>query len=325
MSGSSRNWVFTMYEAPGVHWPIQGEDPVKLYIPEKMKHIQYQMERCPETGRLHMQGFVQLKAKVRMPSAKSMLKNNPHMEIMKGGTKDNEVYCQKGYTRVNGPWKYGQLIEVQGQRTDLQATAEMVVAKKSVKEIAQAHPVTFMKYHRGIQALMSALEEEPKRRDVSVHYYWGPTRCGKTWCIWEKYNWDTNLLYKVQKDGRWWQKYKGQKAILFDDFIGQVDIQQMLGWLEGYPDQVEIKGDSAWARWTDIWMTSNIPIQDLWKKKHTAIPGSACVDWYEDTIDPKLREAFMARVTEVKEFTKRWDSEDTEEDEELIGMIDKDT
>lgn len=325
--GSSRNWIFTAYQPEGVTWPLEGEeDPAKFFIEAKMKYIEYQMERCPLTGTIHMQGFMQLKPKVRYKSAKALIPHNPHVEIMVAGTDHNTIYCTKGYSKVRGPWKYGIMVACQGFRSDLAAAAAAVVEGKPFKQIATEYPTTFIKYHRGMQAMRNVLSEpEAQPRNVHVHYYWGETRTGKSWSVWSKYNHDYRQLYSVMGDGKWWQNYTGQKAILFDDFTGQVPFGTMLRWLDKFPLQVEVKGDTVWAHWTEVYFTSNLSIDLLWKKKHVMPPGAACQDWYEDTIEPASRAAFMARVTEIKHFEKRWDDEDTEPDEDLIAMGNDDT
>lgn len=316
--GSARNWVFTAYAPEGVVWPTEGEeDPAKFFIEAKMKYIEYQLERAPSTGRLHMQGFMQLKAKVRYTRAKELIPNNPHVEIMRAGTKENTIYCRKEYTKVRGPWKYGIMVECKGFRSDLAEAAAEIKKGTSKREMAEKYPTTVIKYARGLQDFRHTIDACPKWRQMEVEYVWGETGTGKS-----RYAWDSVAevtdLYKVENDGQWWDGYDGQKAILFDDFNSQVPIYKFLTWLDGHPLQVPVKGAFVYAKWTRVIITSNIDPEKLYMKKHVSPPGAATQDWWEDTLEEAHRRALRRRITKVIHMQR--DDDDTEPDEALIAM-----
>ena len=67
----------------------------------------------------------------------------------------------------------------QGKRTDL-AEAIEVGRTEGYREMAIAHPETFVKYHRGLKELLFTIEEPKEWYDTKVYIFWGPTGSGKS-------------------------------------------------------------------------------------------------------------------------------------------------
>jgi hypothetical protein len=82
----------------------------------------------------------------------------------------------------------------------------------------------------------------------------------------------------------WFERYTDQKTILFDDFRGEIPIQQLLRLLDIYPTQVPIKGRSEWLRVDHIYITSNFHPRELY-------PGD------------KQLPALMRRITDLVHLT----------------------
>lgn len=61
----------------------------------------YGKETCPETGRKHLQGFMQLKRAMRKTELK--IPGNPHLKACRGNEEQNEEYCSKDGI----VWKHG--------------------------------------------------------------------------------------------------------------------------------------------------------------------------------------------------------------------------
>lgn len=84
---------------------------------ERVKCAAVQQEKCPDTGREHFQGFVQLVKPMRLMSIKSLLKcDSAHLERTKGSPIQAWDYCTKEETRIGGPWTYGDKPGGQGKR-----------------------------------------------------------------------------------------------------------------------------------------------------------------------------------------------------------------
>lgn len=65
------------------------------------------------------------------------------------------AYCEKEETRLAGPWKFGVVPdrEGQGKRSDLIEVVQTIKSGATIAEVADRHPVQFIKYHGGIERL----------------------------------------------------------------------------------------------------------------------------------------------------------------------------
>ena len=99
-----KNWCFTLFQYEQV--------PVWNELPDWATYMVFQEEQAPDTGRKHIQGYVQLVTQKRMKALKTLMNSDSaHLSIAKGTAKQNKVYCTKEDTRVSGPWEYGEIIE----------------------------------------------------------------------------------------------------------------------------------------------------------------------------------------------------------------------
>lgn len=79
--------------------------------------------------------------------------------------------------------------------------------------------------------------------------------------------------------------YDGQKAIVYDDFVGKVSLTGFLRALDRYPLLVGNKGGSVYAKWEYVFITSNLDPSQWW-------PGCSVMH----------REALERRFTKVIYF-----------------------
>lgn len=63
------------------------------------KYFIYGKENCPTTSKKHLQGFMKLDKKRRFLAVKKLCPQSIHLEVCKGGEKDNLMYCKK-----DGDW-----------------------------------------------------------------------------------------------------------------------------------------------------------------------------------------------------------------------------
>lgn len=88
---------------------------------------------------------------------------------------------------------------------------------------------------------------------------------------------------------KWWDGYRGQEAVLIDDFDSQIGYTHFKRWFDKYKCQVESKGGAVPLAATKFAITSNVDPK-LW--------------WPE--ADQVHRDAVMRRVTTVLKFTLPW-------------------
>lgn len=289
----ARNWVGT----------LQLEDETldagnwfnRLLADGVIKFAVGQIERGHETEHAHLQFYVQLAKKARLNQLKKLIDDKAHWEVARGTAKQCIDYCTKEDTRVAGPWTVGEP-STQGQRTELEKAADMILEKNSMLEVAMECKSSYIRYHRGLQAFKN-LVHGSKPRDLKengpeVWIFWGDSGSGKTKRAFE--NWPD--AYVKLTNGKWWDGYEGQETVIFDDFKGSsLSLHDFQRVIDRYPLRVETKGGTVELQATRYVFTSN---------RHPS-------EWYSEEADP--HKTVMRRVAEfcqdhgrLLHFLGRW-------------------
>lgn len=288
MAGSGqqlRNWVFTMFNTRDGR-PLEpcGDYGGELDGVADLRCAVWQMELCPTTSKLHLQGYCEFKRPKRMAAVKRILGDSVHLEGRKGTREQAIEYCRKESTRFAGPWEYGDLGGVSpGKRTDLHDVAERIIhGSASRRELVEDFGHLYVRYSRGLENLLSlrAKWEAPEWRDVKTVVYYGQAGTGKTRRAVEESGGDYFILHCAERV--WFDGYDGESTLIIDDFYGWIRYGLLLHLLDGYRLRVEIKGGFTYANWTKVYITSN----------------DAPEKWYEKG----LTDALKRRLTEVHHF-----------------------
>lgn len=242
----SRNWCFTLNNPTP-----QEEMEVRLTTCE---YIVFGHEKG-ENETPHLQGYIEFK---NAKDLSSMKKSMPraHFEKRKGTAKQAADYCKKD----GDFWEQGT-ISKQGHRTDLEIVADMVKEKQPMVNIAEEQAVTYIKFHRGIEALKYQLQRD-RNPDIPpiITWSWGKTGVGKTRTAFEFH--DRNVYIK---DGtQWWNGYEQQEGIIIDDFDGRWPFRDLLRLLDRYPYQGQTKGGYVKINSPYIHITCSYPPERIW-------------------------------------------------------------
>lgn len=97
MPNGARHWVFTDFN-------ITDEHRNEL-LTSSHAYIVFQKEQCPETKRIHFQGFVTFCTRTSLAKAKKLIEKG-HLEIARDIGAAIE-YCKKEESRLAGPWEHG--------------------------------------------------------------------------------------------------------------------------------------------------------------------------------------------------------------------------
>lgn len=239
VKGPHRTWCYTLNNYT--------DDEIN-----KLKVLTVKMHRCAkevgENGTPHLQGAITFERTYRMAALKKLF---PRAHWKPGITIDPENYCIKGEIIID------IVNREQGKRTDL-AEAIEVGRTEGYREMAIAHPETFVKYHRGLKELLFTIEEPKEWYDTKVYIFWGPTGSGKSR---KARQMDPNL-YNIPEPNNgslWFDGYRGQKTILLDDFYGWIKYHTLLQITDGYPYQAPTKGSFVHRQWDTVIITSNKP------------------------------------------------------------------
>lgn len=279
-----RHWCFTSYEDA---WPA--------WIPDKMVYQVYQVELCPDTGRFHVQGYVEFKRSVRLGSAKKLIKLlTAHLEPRQGSRQQARAYCMKEESRAPGehagPWEYGEWAEGETKRSDLQDCIQNIREGKDWKDLVTENPACAIRYYRNLHQVWTIFNQKPRDGTTSVYnvYIYGDAGVGKTRFA----HWLARRQGFIPYTGYitgWWQDYMGQEWAIYDDFDGypHMDIGNFKKICDRYPVTVPVKVGSAQYSATVNIFTSNVYPIDWYDRVHwDAVKRRAnhCIWWRSGSV-----------------------------------------
>lgn len=251
-------------EAP-VGRDFEQENPPRL--PEHLDFIVYQQEQgrrqAENQNRLHWQGYLEFDKRMTLAEvlrAMDWKGNECHLEPRMGTQQQAINYVTKEDTRV------GDSTREWGQKHDQdvvggwQAAVEDVKNGASWTDMVEAHTRIAIQCHSGVQKAILALTSTPSWRKVETFVFWGATGTGKTRGVYEREG-HLNVYAKMaSRSGsvQWFDGYNGERALLLDEFRCQYDLQELLRWLDGHPLRVEVKGAQTIARWSRVYICSNV-------------------------------------------------------------------
>jgi len=125
-----------------------------------------------------------------------------------------------------------------------------------------------------------------RRLDLKVTYVYGKSRIGKTRSVRDKYG-DENV-YKCKYSGYPFDNYNGQDVVLFDEFRSQIRIEDMLNFLDVYPQDLSARYADKVACFTKVYIISNWKLKQQYSKVQHEYPE----DW----------QAFVNRIHEYYDY-----------------------
>ncbi len=291
MVRKSRSFVFTDFELTDGFYETLVADGFATWI-------FYGEEKCPATGRQHLQGVLRLKGPCTLARIISKFNTRrAHLEIMKGTYTDSIKYCSK----ENKTTEHGKR-PAQGQRADLVAIKKSLDEGKSVNDIAQDDNTfpQWCQYRKALTEYVS-MKAKPRSGMTKVIYVWGPTGTGKSHLAHTK----GAQFVTYTKSGFiiGYDPAKGS-VVCFDDFTGQeLPRKVFLNLFDKYPLRVNIKGGDVEWNPTVVYITSNVDPQTLYRDCicTTCGHGEAC-------------RAIQRRIAQIIHKTTVFEEEEEEED-----------
>lgn len=242
MAHIAKNWIGTSY----LDSFSPPQDACIYYV--------YQREKCPTTGRLHWQFFLQLKKKIRLSGLKKLI-GECHAEVARS-PKESRDYCMKDQTSVSAPIEYGIFYAPE--------CIIMQVKKRSICQILEDQPSLW----RSVRALQSAQDLFLGRRQSapSVVLLSGPPAKGKTTIakLISDFVGEQDSYWKGPT--KWWDQYRQEKLVLWDEFRGQesLTLGEALMIFGSAPHMVERKGSCVHLNSGFILLTSNILLEQMY-------------------------------------------------------------
>lgn len=264
---------------------------------ENVRYVVFQMEKCPKSGLLHVQGYAEFHSPLRFSKIKQIFESNSmHIEKRKGSREQARNYCMKDESRVLGPFEIGEWQEGgQGKRNDIDEAKDFIKNGASIAELWEEFPTLMVKYPKGMNAMHDAFTYKGMRERRIIVFY-GCSGSGKTFKAFTDATGGEMLAtkdvwLKPAECGNWYDGYIGQKHVILDeiDHAG-INFGTFLRITDKYPVKVPIKG--LHVNWDPeiIYVTSN---------KHPA-------DWFSGLGEEQLK-ALFRRFTEIRRYVTTYE------------------
>lgn len=200
----------------------------------------WQIEKCPETNRLHIQAYLELTHKRGLAWLKLNLSETAHWEIRRGSQQKAIEYCSKEETRWLGPFTVGEK-KAQGSRTDLAAVLDLVKTGAGYMDILEMNPSAAIRYAGNIKSVINLYQKDRSHPPVVIWLH-GPSGSGKTRYVFAHH--DRTQIY-MKDSSMWWDGYdpKVHKVVLFDEFeLTDFGRSEVLRITDRYPCRRQVKG-----------------------------------------------------------------------------------
>lgn len=256
-----RNFVFTLN-----NWTEEEEQKLQTWVQES-EIVRYAVwgREVGESGTPHLQGYVELTAKRAFNTVRRVLFDRAHIEKRRGSAAEAAKYCKK-----DGDFFEWGKISSPGKRTDIATMRDLALKGERDYESLQQLPM-IMKYPRGWQFAkqVGLARTTTAFRHLNVHVLWGPGGSGKTKYVFDHHSAeDVYVLDQPAGSQPWFDGYDGQEILLLDDFYGWLKWGFFLKVLDGYQLRLPVKGAFTYAKWTKVYITSNVHPND-WYEKHS--------------------------------------------------------
>lgn len=242
-----------------------------------------------ESGTPHYQGYAEFSRSVRFSHISRIFGSSCHVEARRGSQAQAIEYCQKGDSREDGPWQYGEPKSGgSGTRTDLVSFKDRVKSGAKLRDLIESHTSVVARYPRFYHTLRMQYCITP-RDEFRVVLLFGPPRCGKTRRVYSIVPLGELYSSPVMGSGFWLDGYSGEPSVLIDDFGGgrsKISRTSLLRLLDRYPVKAPVKGGFTVWNPEVVYITTNLKPQQWY-------------DWTDKTHWPALRD----RIHEVWHFT----------------------
>jgi hypothetical protein len=309
----ARMWCFTLHanEELGEHlaWPLATvRNPILHWAGNKVfKYCKYQVERAPDTGKIHLQGYLCLTSQLRLGELKKHYSSRAHWEKSRGSIEDNEAYCSKEESRIAGPFELGEKPKGASAAREKKwnQVSLMIQAGNTQNEILRELP-SLAPSARGIAALIEAYKPVPTlERDIKVFYLYGPTGTGKTHHALHRFP-GAYLIRGKYMDGKSFDLYNNELEIILDEWSPyEWPLTLMNSLLDKWKCPLSCRYQNKYAYWNVVVICSNIPPEQC----YTAVAGQA-------------RGSFMRRLTHQMELTSRVEALDWEGRPQSPDLVD---
>lgn len=286
--GERRNFRRFMFTINDVEHVAGGYDQLYHNLQEmdkkRVKFIIWSLERAPETGHLHIQGYVRLANTTTVGSVKSMFHPaEAHIDVANGTEKQCADYCRKADTHVAGPWSEGdEQDKGQGSRVDCSAVVQAIKGGTWDPVNNDEQGEFYMKHSKGVSQYESMVNGTlaPRRDNIECLVICSETAIGKS--QWARDYAEAHgfaiysMRYAKQSNVQWWFGYDKQEILLLDEFEDtKLTAQSFNEIVDKYPYQVRTGTDTwKWAKWETVIVCTNSPPASWYGWESSSVRGA---------------------------------------------------
>lgn len=280
----SKYQLLTIWEPEGGFGDVEQFFAV-ANVAEHCEYVGWQLERAPDTGRLHIQAIVIFKERGGVRAAMERLglpQSAYHAKLVTNNHERARAYCRKLDTRVGesayewGTW-YQPGIGDGGERTTSGTRSDLLFAGAflrdggKLEQLAKLRPDIVIKFHKGLEATKHLLDERGARRERRrlVFVLCGPTGTGKTSGVHARFGKSEVFRPPIrQGEAFWWDGLEEQPVLLLDEFHGDVKYQALKRLIDPwYNEMAPVKGRHALMACDYVFIASNLMPWQWWEWK----------------------------------------------------------
>lgn len=239
-----RWWIGTLHEPGDEHRTVEW-----IAEPERMQAYAGQIERCPTTGRLHLQFCVRFAKTITFATAKRLMPR-AHLEIC-NSAKGAWDYCQKEDTRVEGPFVWGTP-DLRSRKDEREVLRVGALQGKSFASVCDELDVSIYQVAQ-VRRAFDLLAEPYTGPLETIEFVYGASGAGKSHYVRERAKeLGQSIYWYIPRDGTWTAvaPYRGEGVLVFNEFQDHSLSRSYCAWLKVLLDEggcryIDYKGAAA--------------------------------------------------------------------------------
>jgi len=270
MSVQARNALFTQFletssASGGVLMPDDWPD---------VAFCTWQLESCPDTGKLHYQGYVEFVGKKTWNWCHTHLSGleTAHFERRRGTQAQAIAYCNKLDSRADGPWQYGEA-RAQGARSDLVDIKRKIDDGVAINSLYDEHFGSMIRYKRQFIEY-KRVTTSSRSLKTKTFLFVGPPGKGKSTLmkVLARYLGRVYVQPFKKGSGLYFDDYDGEDVMIIDEFDGDVMTPKMFNAIaDEHPCVLPVHGGAGHQMVSRyLFLGSNYAPQSWWKKRNAS-------------------------------------------------------